>query len=89
MLHEDDIRRLYAKLNAHEVMLQAVLFALAGNTQDEAHALDDLRQVAMELGDTLHKRTGDPNSEFAEQGRIETLEFIAQTFDRVRGIKGA
>jgi hypothetical protein len=35
-------------------------------------------------GDILQRPEGNPNVDFIEQGRLETLRFIAETFDAVK-----
>jgi hypothetical protein len=83
-LAESDLRILYAKINAHEVLFRVILRSLANRSSNPAKALEKLRAEAMEEGDLLTRRTGDPNPEFASQGMLETLQFIARTFSSIK-----
>jgi hypothetical protein len=87
-LAKSDLRLLYAKVNAHEALLRAIIRVLADSSDDPDSTLEILRVVAMDEGDTMtrSKNTSDP--EFDEQGMIETLGFIAGTFDYVKGTSG-
>jgi hypothetical protein len=38
----------------------------------------------MDEGDILQRPEDNPNVDFIEQGRLETLRFIAETFDVVK-----
>jgi hypothetical protein len=88
ILANSDIRRLYAKLNAYEAILRAVIRSLADSSDDPVEALEYLRSTAMEEGDIMTRRPNDPNPELADEGMLETLHFIAQTFAYVKGTSG-
>jgi len=87
MLAEEDLRRLYAKINAHEVMLRVAIRILANLADDPAHALEQMRTAAMECGDVLDRKKDDPNPEFTDLGRVETLEYLAESFRYISGLK--
>jgi hypothetical protein len=88
LLARSDIRLLYAKLNAHEAILRGIIRLLAESSDEPSEALESLRAAAMEEGDIMNRRPNDPNPDFAEQGALETLGFIAQTFAHVKGVSG-
>lgn len=77
-----DWRLLYAKINAHEAILRILIHALVGTADDPSAMFEQLRSIAMDEGDIFQVVT--PDREFAEQGRLDTLRFIAETFDAVK-----
>jgi hypothetical protein len=83
-ISEDDLRRLYAKVNAQDAIIRILIHALVDSADNPAEFFEQLRSVAMDEGDILQRVEGNPNVEFIEQGRLETLQFIADTFDVVK-----
>jgi hypothetical protein len=81
---EGDLRRLYAKLNAHECLIRVLIHMLVDSAENPSELFESLRSVTMEEGDSLVRTRGNPNVEFIEQGRIDTLTFIAETFAAVK-----
>jgi hypothetical protein len=80
-LAESDVMMIYAKLNAHEAILRAIVRSLSGSDA----MLEVFRAAAMEEGDILKKPANDPNPEITDEGTIQTLKFIVQTFERLKG----
>jgi hypothetical protein len=85
-LAKSDLRLLYAKLNALEAIMRGIIRTLADSSEEPSEALETLRSAAMEEGDIMTRRRNDPNPEFAEQGTLETLAFISQTFAHLKGV---
>jgi len=81
---EGDLRRVFAKMNAHEAIIRILIHTLVDSAEHPAELFEQLRSVAMNEGDILQRPEGNPNVEFIEQGRLETLQFIAETFDVVK-----
>ena len=88
ILARSDIRRLYAKLNAQEAIVRGIIRLLTESSDEPSEALESLRAAAMEEGDILTRRPNDPNPDIAEQGTLEALAFIAQTFAHVKDVMG-
>ena len=85
---ESDLRLLYARINAHEAMIRALIRSVANSTRNPAKMLEKVRTLAMEEGDNFMRRPDDPNPEFTKQGMLETLQFIANTLAHVKGTSG-
>jgi hypothetical protein len=81
---EGDLRRIYAKLNAQDAIIRILIHTLVDSAENPAKLFEQLRSVAMDEGDILQRSEGNPNIDFIEQGRLETLGFIAETFDAVK-----
>jgi hypothetical protein len=87
-ISEGDLRRLYAKINAHECLIKSLLRVMVASSEDAAKAFELFRSVAMEQADTLERQTEAPNAEFIDQGRVETVAFVAETFSWVKSERG-
>ncbi len=81
---EGDLRRIYAKLNAQDALIRILIHTLVDSAEHPTEFFEQLRSVAMDEGDILQRLEGNPNVDFIEQGRLETLQFIAETFDVVK-----
>jgi hypothetical protein len=84
-VHEHDLLRLYAKLNAHEVILRALLSAIV---EGDAARFEEWRSAVMEQGDLLRRAKDDPNPDFVDAGRVETLAALALTLEAVKPKSG-
>lgn len=84
IIAESDLRGLYAKLNAHEAIIRILIHTLVDSSENPVEIFEALRSVAMEEGEMFCRLDGNPNVEFIEQGRLETLGFIAETFFAVK-----
>jgi hypothetical protein len=82
-----DLRRLYAKINAHEAIVRSLIHVLVDSAEDPRSMFEQIRSVTMDEGDIFQVIT--PDREFAEQGRLETLQFIADTFAAVKAGRDA
>ena len=85
VIAKSDLRLLYAKINAQDALLQTIIRTLVDSSTDPSGTLESLRLAAMEAGDIMKRRKNDPNPELVDQGMLDTLSFIAQTFSRVKG----
>jgi hypothetical protein len=83
-LSEGDLRRTYAKLNAQDAIIRILIHTLVDSAENPAELFEQLRSIAMDEGDILQRPEDNPNVDFIEQGRLETLRFIAETFDVVK-----
>lgn len=81
---ERDLRRIYAKINAHECVIRALVTVLADAADDKARAFEALRSDAMERADVLQRSSNSLNPDFVDEGRLETVAFVAETFERVK-----
>ncbi|MFY9762676.1 MAG: hypothetical protein WBE25_17030 [Xanthobacteraceae bacterium] len=79
-----DLRRLYAKLNAHEAIVRVLIHTFVDSAESPPEMFEQIRSVTMDEGDVFEVAKNSPDREFAEQGRLETLRFIAETFDAVK-----
>lgn len=79
-----DLRRIYAIINAHECVIRAMLRVLSAASENQADALELFRREAMERADILERPANSPNADFIDQGRVETVAFVAETFEAVR-----
>ncbi len=75
-LSEDDVRRIYAKINAHDVVLKSLMLLIFDDVGPTEYVV--LRDQIMELADQLQTNPNDRNREFSNQGRVDTLEFVAE-----------
>ena len=83
-ISEGDLRRIYAKMNAHDAIIRILIHTLVDSAEHPAELFEQLRSVTMDEGDILQRPEGNPNVEFIERGRLETLQFIAETFEVVK-----
>ncbi len=84
LITEGDLRRLYAKINAHEAIIRILIHTFVDSAEDPADLFEQIRSVAMDEGEMLERVPSNPNVEFIEQGRVETIAFIAGTFAAVK-----
>jgi len=82
IVYEGDLRRIYAELNAHNCIIRSLLRVLT--TGGTAQSLEAFRTEAMEEADTLGSGPRNPNKEFIEQGKIETLACVRDVFLQVK-----
>jgi hypothetical protein len=83
-ISEGDLRRLYAKVNAHEAMIRVLIHTFVDSAVDPAEMFEQMRSVTMDEGDVFRVPKNAPDVEFIERGRLETLQFIADTFAAVK-----
>jgi hypothetical protein len=84
MIATGDLRRLYAKIDAHESILRILIHAHVDSSEDPSEAFEMLRSVTMDEGEALATPRESPITEFIDQGRVETMAFIAETFSVVK-----
>lgn len=84
-MNNDDLLRLYAKLNAQDILISVCFGAILRRENDPATTLEELRIAALELAERQGVSENDPNPEFAENGRIETLRMVAAMFSSLKG----
>jgi hypothetical protein len=84
MIAEGDLRRLYAKINAHQCIIRAVVNTLADMVDNPNELMESLRANAMEDADSLVRKTGSENVDFIDEGRLETLSFVADFFSTTK-----
>jgi hypothetical protein len=87
MISETDLRRLYAKINAQDAILRACLRGLISIADDKAEAFEFFRSTAMDFADSLNQRDGDPNPDFTDEGRLETLTLVSEFLESERPSK--
>ena len=80
-IDDEDLRRLYALLNAHEVILRVLLAAMVAG---DAAMFEQWRFAIMEAGDQLRRGAGAPDVGFVDEGRLETLAMLARTLAAAR-----
>ena len=83
-ISERDLRRLYAKLNAQEVIVRILIHAIVETSDDPDEMFERLRSLTMEEGDILQSPSTSSDANFVEKGRLETLQFVSDTFDAVK-----
>ena len=84
-IHEDDLRRLYAKQNAQDILISVCLGAILQREDSPAAMLERLRVGALEMAERQRIAANDPNPEFAARGRVETLAMVAAVFASLKG----
>jgi len=83
-MSDAELLRLYAKLNAQDVLINSCLRAILRSDRDPAAAFEMIRAEALKIVKDRKVAENDPNPEFAESGRVATLLMVDEAFESLR-----